>query len=100
MKLITIEPFDGHGPNEKIEVPDAQARKLIDKGLAKAAPAPSNKMALEGENKADPSEAAGKATTSSASRAAPRSARKTATPSADGAPKKSPGRPRKSRAAG
>lgn len=100
MKLLTLEPFDGHGPNEIIEVPDKQAEKLIAKGLAKPAPVPQNKLAQEGSDKADPSEAAGQARTSPSSPAAPRSARKTATRSGAGAPKKSPGRPRKAPSGG
>lgn len=95
MKVLTLEPINRHPPNVIIEVGEREGAELIKKGLAKAAPVPENKMAPESENKVNPSQAAGEAPTSSSSRAAPASRTRTATRSAAGAPKKSPGRPRK-----
>lgn len=85
MELIAIEPHDGHTPGDRYEAPDRQAKQLIEKGLAKAAPAPRNKMAPSGANKANPSPAAGRARTSSASPAARRSPAKTSNASGSGA---------------
>lgn len=99
MKVLTLEPVNRTPPGVVIEVTEREGEQLIRKGLAKAAPVPQNKMAAEGANKADPSEAAGKTRTSSSSPAARRSAPRTAKPSDAGAPKKRPGRPKKAPAA-
>jgi hypothetical protein len=95
MKVLTLEPVNRHPPNVIIEVGEREGEQLIRKGLVKAAPVAQNKMAEEGDNKSDPSEAAGEAPKSSSSRAARRSPSTTAKRSAAGAPKKRPGRPKK-----
>lgn len=95
MKVLTLEPVNRTPPNTIIDVGEREGEQLIRKGLAKALPIPENKMAPEGDNKGDPSEAAGKARKSSSSRAARRSPSTTAKSSAAGAPKKRPGRPKK-----
>lgn len=85
MKVITKEPFDGHGIGETLDVTDAQGRQLIEKKLAKKAEAPSNKMAQKSENKNAPTRAAGVARVASSSRAARVSPAKTSSKSATGA---------------
>jgi hypothetical protein len=86
MDLIAIEPFDGHNPGARLnDVDERTARALIEKRLAKQAPAASNKMARKSENKANPSAAAGEVRRSSASPAARVSPARTASASARGA---------------
>lgn len=96
VKIIAIEPFDGHQPGAEVERPESQARALVKRGLAKMAVPVANKMAAPVANKANPSPAAGEEQQSSASQAAQASPRTTAQPSVRGsAPaKRGPGRPR------
>lgn len=85
MQIRAIEPFDGHQPGEIIEISELRATQLIAKGLAKMHQPAQNKMAPMGENKANPTAAAGKVRRSSASPVAQASPSKTAKPSDDGA---------------
>lgn len=70
MRIIALDNYDNHVEGEEYECSNHQAQQLIKKGLAKAAPAPKNKMMPAPQNKADPSSAAGGAQQSSASQAA------------------------------
>jgi uncharacterized membrane protein len=80
-----IEPCDGHKPGDRFEVPERQARELVQLGLVKMMAPLQNKMAPAPANKANPSPAAGRVRRSSASPAARVSPPKTAQPSDAGA---------------
>lgn len=83
MKIQALDKYDNVEEGTVYDCPDAQATKLIAKGLAqevKTAPTPPNKMASPSENKANPSADDGKGQPSSASEAAPASRAKTAQP--------------------
>ena len=67
VKLVTIEPHDGHVPGELYTTTERTAAKLIARRLAKMAVPVQNKMALPHANKANPSLAAGEVQPSSAS---------------------------------
>lgn len=84
MRVIALDTHDNYVEGDEYEVADRVAEQLIRKGLVKAGKVPQNKMAAKSENKADPSEAAGEEQSSSASRAAPASAKPTAISSAAG----------------
>jgi hypothetical protein len=86
--VIAVEPFNGYARGAEVTVSDREAKQLIDKKLAKMKGPASNKMKVAPENKANPSPAAGRARTSSASPVARASAKKTATKSAAGARKR------------
>lgn len=88
MRVIALDNFDNRVEGEEFEVSDKQGEQLLRKGLVKAGRVPQNKRPSPSENTADPSVAAGEAPTSSASRAARPSVRKTADSSARGATKK------------
>lgn len=85
VRVKAIEPCDSHKPGDVFEVPERQARELVDMRLVKMMAPPSNKMAPAAKNKAVPSPAAGRVRTSSASPVAPRSQQTTPQPSEDGA---------------
>lgn len=78
MRIVALDNYDNVKEGDCYECPDAQAQKLIKKGLAKAGPVPQNKMAQPSSNKANPSPAAGEALLSSASQAAQASPQTTA----------------------
>lgn len=84
VKIICLEPINGHQAGVELEVSEREAKQLVGKRLAKMAVEPSNKMAEQGENKANPSPAAGAARRSSASPAARASAKTTSKPSPAG----------------
>jgi len=84
VKMIAIEPCNQHRPGDEFEATEREADQLEARGLAKMATIPQNKMAQPSENKGNPSQAAGGATRSSASRAAKASPRTTAKKSDDG----------------
>lgn len=88
MRVIALDGFDNRKEGEEFEVSESQGGKLLAKGLVKLGPVPKNKVAEPSEDKANPSAAGGEARPSSASPAARRSPRTTATPS--GAGKKVP----------
>lgn len=70
MWITALDTFDNRQEGDTFECPDAQAQKLIAKGLAmKAKPEHANKMAAEGHNKANPTQGAGKAPTLPSSQA-------------------------------
>lgn len=81
MRIQALDKYDNVEEGTVYDCPDAQAAKLIAKGLAqevKSAPTPANKMAPPPENKANPSADGGRGQPSSASEAAPASREKTA----------------------
>lgn len=84
MQIRAIEPFDGNQPGAIIEVSEPRGNQLIAKGLAKMYQPAQNKMAPVGQNKANPTVAAGPARRASASPAAQASPSRTAKPSARG----------------
>lgn len=94
VKLICIEPFNGHHPGSVIETSEREARELVAKGLAKMAVPVLNKMALPVANKANPTRPAGVVQRSFASPAGQVSPLTTALPLPVGV-KRGPGRPRK-----
>jgi hypothetical protein len=70
MWITALDTFDNRQEGDTFECPDSQAEKLIRKGLArKANPEHVNKMAAEGQNKANPTRGAGKAPTLPSSQA-------------------------------
>lgn len=95
VKVITIEPHDGHQPGETYTTTERTAAKLIARRLCKMAVPVQNKMAPVHANKANPLPAAGGAQLSSASPAAPASHATTAPSSGIGtSPPRGRGRPR------
>lgn len=94
VEVVAIEPFNSKRPGEKFELTEREAQQAIDKGLVKMLGPHCNKMRAEPANKGGaqvPPKAAGGATQSSASRAAPASRKTTAKPSGAGASKEPAG---------
>jgi len=95
VKLIAIEPHDGHAPGDLYSTTERTAAKLIARRLAKMAVPIQNKMAAPVANKANPSPAAGEVQPSSALPVAQASHAMTAHSSGIGtSPRRGPGRPR------
>jgi hypothetical protein len=82
--VIAVEPCNTHRPGDEFDVSEREAEQLMAKGLVKMKAPHSNKMAAPLDNKANPTQAAGGARRSSASRAAQASLLTTASVSATG----------------
>lgn len=78
MRMIAIEPCNNAKPGDEFEAGDREAEQLERRGLAKIKGPSANKMANPGENKGNPTGAAGTDATSSASPAGRASTKPTA----------------------
>ncbi len=85
--MIAIEPCNSVKAGSEFEVSEREAAQLVQRGLARMKGPAENKMAPAGENKANPTPAAGAAAGSSASPAGQASPKKTARGSRGGSRK-------------
>lgn len=99
--VIALDTFDDMREGMERDYPDNIADQLIARGLAKMKAPIQNKMATQGENKANPSVGAGRVQPSSVSPVAPASPQTTAKPSSiGGTARKTTRAPRAARPAG